>query len=339
MNTLKAEFRQGFIAGVSRSSRNTEIASGTFDVIILTSSWDARCLSIAAGDKLQAEYGLGIFFDARDKMGLRDKHDQVLNQFLKQNTTRQESISGESCDVKRIWEGIYGFLVKVRKAKRRTLRIFMDLSTCPRYYSLGVTAAAFVQSLAHSLTFFYAEAAYTEDTTKGELAFTSGRWATVSVPFLSGLFHPNKKLFYLVSAGFEGDKTFRALSRADPDRVSLMFANPGFCPEYETRALKANASLIQEFVIPKSQIINAPGADAIKTWQLLEQSKLHRIESENCCYMCCGTKPHALALALSAISSGSAAVLYNIPEEHRVHETRANGTFWTYTLKDVTAIE
>ena len=180
---------------------------------------------------------------------------------------------------------------------------------------------------------------YADEATRGELAFTRGRWATVPVPFLSGLFHPNKRLFYLVSAGFEGDKTFRAISRADPDRVSLLFAKPGYCPEYESRALMANSSLIQEFVIPKSQIINAPGADAITTWRLLEQNKLHRNDSENCCYMCCGTKPHALALALSAISSGSIAVLYNIPEEHRVHETQPNGVFWTYTLQDVTTIE
>jgi hypothetical protein len=118
-----------------------------------------------------------------------------------------------------------------------------------------------------------------------------------------------------------------------------MIAKPGYCPAYVKRAMESNENLIREFVIPKSQIINAPGSDAIASWQILDQSGLHREQKENCFYMCCGTKPHSLALALSAISSGYPAVLYNIPEEHRVHKTRPNGVFWTYTLRNTTAIE
>jgi hypothetical protein len=214
----------------------------------------------------------------------------------------------------------------------------MDLSACPRYYSLGVAAAAFAQRIAYELTFFYAEAAYTVGGKKDSPVFTDGRWATVAIPFLSGLFDPGKKTFYLVSVGFEGEKTFRAVSRADPDRVSILFAKPGFQPSYEKLALRANRDLIREFVVPKRQIINAPGADAIAAWKTLDEKGFDSEKSENCFYMCCGTKTHALALALSAIASGYPAVLYNVPEEHHVHATKASGVYWTYVLRDMTAI-
>jgi hypothetical protein len=339
MTSFKSEFRRAFIAGASQRDTSADLAAGSFDVAIYTSSWDARSISITDAKHLKSTLGICILFNTRDKAGLRDKHDAALNKFSTTTSVRTVTVTGESCQVNIIWKQIYDFLIQTRIEQRRPLRIFLDMSACPRYYSLGVTAAAFVKNLASTLTLFYAEASYSEDTERGDFAFTGGHWSTVTVPFLSGLISPGKKTFYLVSAGFEGEKTFRAVSRADPDRVSLVIAKPGYCPAYERRAMESNEHLIQEFVIPKNEIICAPASDAIATWRILDQSALHRERQENSFYMCCGTKPHALALALNAISLGYPAVLYNIPEEHRVHRTAPNGVFWTYTLQNITAIE
>jgi hypothetical protein len=144
---------------------------------------------------------------------------------------------------------------------------------------------------------------------------------------------------YLVSVGFEGDKTLRAVSRADPDKVSILFAKPGVRPEYEALAAEANRDLMREFLVPKSRILNAPASDAIATWQTIATSRVHPEDSENSLYLCCGTKPHALALALNAIALGHPAVLYNVPEEHHVHTTGPGENFWTYEIRDVTALE
>lgn len=339
MSEVRTKFRKAFIHGVSKRSDNVEELTGDdVDVVIVTSSWDARSISITKSRKMSAKLGIGIFFDTKDKRGLRDRHDPVLLNFLGKVSVRQVLVTGESCDVSVTWTKIQEHLLQVRSELRRPIRIFMDLSACSRYYSLGVAAFGFMQRIASSVTYFYSEAVYTAGSGEGELAFTGGRWATVSIPYLSGLFDPSKRTLYVVSVGFEGEKTFRAVSRADPDRVSLLFTKPGYCRAYEMRARKANANLVKEFVIPKNQVINAPASDAIEAWKRIEEFDIERKGTENRFYMCCGTKPHSLAMALSAMANGTSTVLYSIPDEHRVHETEPNGIFWTYGLHDVTAI-
>jgi hypothetical protein len=141
-----------------------------------------------------------------------------------------------------------------------------------------------------------------------------------------------------VSVGFEGPKTLRAVTRADPDRVSLLFPSPGILPAYVEITRRSNEELVQEYRIPKVQIVEAPAADVIGAWKALDAASLDRPEAENSYYLCCGTKPHAVALALRAIALEYPAVLYNLPEEHKVHETEPAGTFWRFDIRDVTAV-
>ena len=186
---------------------------------------------------------------------------------------------------------------------------------------------------------FYAEGAYDLGHGDSDIAFTGGHWSTVAVPFLSGYFEPSKPRHYLVSVGFEGEKTLRAVSRADPDRVSVLFPRPGVSPEYEKLTSAANEPLMREFLIPESQIINAPAADAVATWKTLAKAAILKPGRFNDYYLCCGPKPHALALGLNALADGRSAVLCNIPDEHRVHQTRPNGVFWTYELNDLSSVD
>ena len=151
------------------------------------------------------------------------------------------------------------------------------------------------------------------DNTNDCVAFTRGDWATVAIPFLSGIFEAGKNSFYLVSVGFEVEKILRAVSRVDPDRVSLLVADPAVSPEYECRSLEVRADIINEFQIPDSQIVRSHASDAVGTWSKLMETELQREATENGFYLCCGTKPHALALALTAFVKGHPAVLYNVP--------------------------
>jgi len=83
MSNTKCEYQRTFVAGSSRRATSVELDDGFFDVAIYTSSWDARCVSIVEANQLKSNLGICICFNTRDKEGLRDKHDIVLNNYLR----------------------------------------------------------------------------------------------------------------------------------------------------------------------------------------------------------------------------------------------------------------
>lgn len=336
---MSVTFRQRYLKGISVESDDpVRLVSGDYDLMLVASSWDARCLSITRCEKLSTLLALALFFDARDRKGLRERHDPQIESFCKSRSGEYIPIKGSSTQVDTPWQAIDDHIRRLRQLTKRSLKVLIDLSACPRYYSLGVLALCLSERLADSVTIFYAEGLYKEDRDRHEFAFTGGRWKLVPVPYLSGLCDPGKERFYLVSIGFEGMRTLRAVTRADPDRVSLLFPNPGFRPEYVEITRKNNEELINEYRIPQEQIVESSAGDAIAAWKALDDLSLDRPADENSYYLCSGTKPHSVALALRALALEYPAVLYNIPEEHAVHETEPSGTFWRFDIRDLSAL-
>jgi len=336
---MSITFRQGYLSGISVESKDpARLISDDYDLLVLASSWDARCLSITECAELKSMLCLALFFDTRDKKGLRDKHDRQIESFSKRTSREYLPIKGSSTQVGTLWQIIEEHIRRLRRRSKHSLKVLIDLSACPRYYSLGVLSLCLSERLANSITIFYAEGRYKEDREQHEFAFTGGRWKLVPVPYLSGLCDPGKERFYLVSVGFEGIKTLRAVTYADPERVSLLFPSPGFRPEYAKITRRNNADIIKEYRIPEEQIVRSSAGDAIAAWKALDGFSLDRPADENSYYLCCGTKPHSLALALRALALEYPAVLYNIPEEHAVHETEPAGTYWRFDIRDLSAL-
>lgn len=335
---MSVTFRQGYLKGTSvKSNYPTQLLRGDYDLILLTSSWDARCVSITQCEELTTTLSLALFFDVRDRNGLRDRHDPQIESFCEGRSGEYIPIKGSSTEVGTFWQKIEQHIRQLRRLKKRSLKVLIDLSACPRYYSLGVLSLCLSERLADSISIFYAEGLYKEDGGHA-LVFTGGRWRLVPVPYLSGLCDPGKERFYLISIGFEGTKTLRAIAQADPDRVSLLFPNPGYRPEYVEMTRRSNAELIKEYRIPEEQIVETNAGDAIAACKALDDRSLDRPADENSYYLCCGTKPHSLALALRGLALEYPAVLYNIPDEHVVHETEPSGTFWRFDIWDLSAL-
>ncbi len=85
-------------------------------------------------------------------------------------------------------------------------------------------------------------------------------------------------------------------------------------------------------------MITAPAGDAIAAWKALDSRKFESLDTEDPYYLCCGTKPHALAFALRALSLGEPTVLYNIPERHSFVDVEPTGKCWRFNIKDVSAL-
>lgn len=331
-------FASGSLRGRSFSaSTAAELYSGEYDLAILISSWDRRAVCVAQAERFKAGLCVVTLFTYRDRLGLRDQHDVELLEFARRCASEVCEVQSDSLDLQGTWSQLLRSMVEFRHRLRRPLRIFVDASACPRYYLLAIVATALSSGLAAHVSVTYAEGRYPAKATDSneDISFTHGQWKSVAIPTLEGRYSPGLKRFLLVSIGFEGWKTIRAVARADPDRVSILHGNPGTTAEYAQRAMQDNADLIRYYRIPPDQILCAPAGDAIAAWKTLSDSAIERPE-ENTYFLCSGTKPHSLGLGLRALCLRSPAVLYNLPEAHHVVAIEPNGNYWRFDIESLT---
>lgn len=339
MNSV-SQYRYSYLEGVSWKAGSPEellSANSEYDVAILASSWDTRSVCLTACKHLKVETFLVLMFTQRDSGGLRDAHDAMLRDFADKLGT-YVPLHGSSTQLFELWGLLRSHLTELRHKKGRALRIMVDISACPRYYTLGLLSLGFISKVASRFSLFYAEGKYPDPGSQLEIAFTGGKWRALPAPGLEGKFRPEKRRFFLVSAGFEGWKALRVLAKADPDRVSLLFPDPGVIERYAERTRRDNQSLIDQYIIPEEQILKAEAGDAIGAWKMLSERMPEQPDTENCYFLCCGTKPHAVALGLRAIATKHPAVLYAQPDEHKVVPVVPSGIYWRFDVSDVTAI-
>jgi hypothetical protein len=313
------------------------VLRGHYDLALLAPSWDHRCESITAAD-ITIGTCIILRFSTKDEFGYQEKHEKTIDEFLARQSETVVPVKGDAVNLPEIWDDLWETALRITRNADAPLRILVDLSTCPRYYSLGFIAGMLQYGLAHTIAVFYAEGKYNNEAGPHPIdyPFTMGQWNATAIPFLRGSPDPLKRRSYIVSVGFEGVKTARVLSREDPDRVGVLFPDPGVQPGYVEETWNRNKEIIAQYRIADESIVRAPAGDAIAAWKALSTAKLEHSSKESTYYLCCGTKPHALGLALRAICIGSSTVMYNLPERHSFMEVSPSGVFWSYDLVDVT---
>lgn len=335
------KYRESFLDGTSTMNESpSSLIDGHFDFALISSSWDKRCKCITDAKNFRASHGALLLFETRDELGLRENHDRILREFVERQISMPFIIEGESTDTSTMWQKVWSAIVKASNALQRPMRLFVDLSTCPRYLSIGSVTRCIQSGIASDVTVFYAEGDYPEETSEIDQheLFTTGKWDSLEIPGLQGTWDPEKKRAYLVSIGFEGTKTLWLVSRSEPDDVSILFPDPGVKPEYVERASQRNSSLLKRFRIPEERIIRAAAGDAVHAWKELSERHVDNPEQENVYYLCCGTKPHSLGLGLRAMAAHYPAVLYIVPHRHRVIDINPLGVYWRYDIRDLTAL-
>lgn len=332
---MQSSYRQAHLAGSSqRAPAVPGLVDGEYDLLVMTSSWDSRCLCLLDAD-LQAKHGIGIYFQNRGKRGLRDVHDPLVREFLSRHCGQITEVEKPSEALDELWQALWLAAWEAYVEVGRPLDVLLDLSTCPRYYAMGFLAQGIRQGIVATLTCFYAEGEYPPPSPEdpGE-EFTSGRWETRSAPMLAGTADPGNRRLYVVSVGFEGPKTFRAVSSDDPDRVVVLFPDPGVRADYPARTREKNDLLFKEFGIDDSRIVRAPAGDAIAAWRALDEANATQPD-ENPFYLCSGTKPHALAMAIHGLLTERPTVLYAKPVGHKETEISALGVYWSFRIQDL----
>jgi hypothetical protein len=253
-------------------------------------------------------------------------------------------VKGPSLSLDETWGALWDAIRNKAESTGRPLTIAVDLSTFPRFYSLAAIAGCLQLGYVSTISVLYSEGEYgassagANETELPEYPFSLGEWDVVPIPFLAGRRAPGHRKYVVISVGFEGSKTLRVLSREDPDRISLLFPDPGSRPDYPAVAEEKNKLLVEMYNVPPAQIVRANAADAIAAWKNFSQADLERPEHENTYYLSCGTKAHALGMALRALCLEFPCVLYNVPERHNFVPVTPTGRYWMYVIRDLSII-
>lgn len=341
MIKFSSEFSDGSIKATSEYCDDpNELWNGFFDFALVGSSWDKRCTAVTRCENLTAQSTVIIKPFVTSSSPILDEHNAVIFKFCHAQSKDLHVVESSTSNLAESLRDVQShFWAAISHVDRKTpARIFVDISTCPRYFSLAILGEAFRSGLVAEIVLGYSEGKYPRARPSykdlEELSFTDGPFQAVPVPGFFGEFEPSKGKFFLVSFGFDGWKTLNLLIRKEPERVAALLATkPNGSDEYEQRALAANAALIERFGTVDELIIKSDACDAVGTWRKITDSNLENFDAENIYYLCSGNKPHSVALALRAIVLGNPTLLYNQVSQHLPVEVNFAGVYWKYSIR------
>lgn len=335
----QSEIAMGYIRANSYMSQSvSELWEGEYDLSLLASSWDERCVCVTSAAGLSLGHAIVVMPKDKDAIGLRDTHDDRLCKFVEGKSASHELFSLETGDLS-AWPRLKGAFHKFLDKNPRPggARVFVDISTCPRFLSLAFLKEALHSGLVRSLDLAYSEGVYppAPPSYEGieEISFRDGPIYATPVPGYLGDFDPGKEKAIVASIGFDGWKTLNLLTREEPDAVSILLASPAATPDYEARALKSNAALIQRFLVSENEVLRARAGDAVAAANALFAARKNLFGNRNIYYLCAGNKAHSLGLALDALISDSVTLLYVRPTRRSPIPVQASGTHWRYAVE------
>jgi hypothetical protein len=337
---MRDRYTDGWIRVDSNYSQGiTSLGLGDFDLGVFVSSWDARCLEVTQIDGLRVTTSILMLFDEVDLHGRRSVADRRLSTFLEERSERVTEVRGSVANLEGTFAELWRSCLSAAVNLERPLNVLLDITTAPRYYSLGVVSFLLRSGIASTVTAIYSEGSYPEQGAEFvEIEFTRGEWHAVTVPGLEGIYEPERRKFYLVSAGFEGSKTLRVVSRADPDRVCVLAPDPGTKEGYAERMYEDNRLLLSDYArATDNSLIRASAGDVVEALRNLQEAAVERPQQENTYYLCTGTKAHSLALGIRALLLEFPAVIYHLPDAHRSPLIAPTGRYWRYDVTNLTA--
>lgn len=330
-----SEYQFGAIQARSTVATSPNIMVESFDLAILFASGDSRCLSVVER-KFRAKRIVVLADNIQNLAAVENA--KSLSNFASRVSDAVEFIEIDSIELEAGESKFFDFLGSLEEFGR-PMQVLVDLSGSSRYHVLAVISKL-LSGTACEVSVSYAEGKYPDESSVEDRheMFTKGRWEIVGIPGLEGDYDPAKVSSWLVSIGFEGSKTARAVRRGDPSMISVLVADPSANVEYVERTWNNNKWLQEDYIIPDGRIIRCPSGDAVNVWSEIEKANLDDFENENVSYITAGAKPHALGMALRSIARRSPAVIYLKPDGRKDVAVIPNGRHWTYLLTDLSAL-
>ncbi|MFI2842022.1 hypothetical protein [Mycolicibacterium sp. PDY-3] len=319
------------------------LMNGSFDLVVVGASWDKRCRTVIDSDGLNADSVMIIRYASAGTSGTSSTSYKLLESYFSIRTQRSPVVlSIDSALMIETWTEIRTALVHTYAELGRPLHIAIDLSSVPRYISMGLLGFGYKSGCAARMTFWYTAAKNYRALSDVERAadssaFTLGAWLPQPIPALSKPTSGSAPMRLLISTGLEGSLTLGLVDDLEPARVQLVYSS-GNDPSLIARVREENSILESEYFIQDGDTL---------TWSLFDVEGLtgqiiksltticvdqHDRRLENS-LLICGSKTHALAFAIAACQTDVKNVFFGLAESRREVTGDPIGPFFRCDLR------
>ncbi len=319
------------------------LLSGRHDVIIVGASWDTRCRSIMFCTDVSTDTAVLISYRNKGWTGRSRESMRLLANYFDNGVAENlVVVDMESTDMTSTWASLRQVIVDAYVRVGRPLRIAIDLSSVPRYVSLGLLGLCVRAGCAGRMTYWYTAAnEYEVEDENGEITdnyqFTVGRWLPQPIPALSRPTSGGKPMHLVVSAGIEGALTKRMVEDLEPAKLTMIYSvNRG--NDLLVKSHEENRQLESAFLLPGADSVDLP---LFKISSVV--SKLRALISDDVTdhqgrliehsLLVSGAKPHALAFAVAACLYDVKNVFFGLAEARREVTGRDFGPYYRCDLR------
>lgn len=329
----------------SVSLHSSRVSPDTFeqeyDLAIFVSSYESRCTRSSIYGGLRFKHALTILFSEMEKERAKFGHDDVILRKASSASTCHVSLEPSVTDYSQTTKEVLSVIARTLDPTRAN-RVFIDITTCPKYYFAALLAQLFLSGFATDYSFFYAEGRYSSPKKDGNIPFTESEWILHTVPGLEGGFDPTLGRGFVLSVGFESPKVRRLVSRYLPDSILLLEADPGFNSDYTDRARDAAQTVLDFSGTAATRYLQGPriaahAGDATAALSALESAQrdgIWDVDGSNWTLVPCGPKPHALSMVLFALKNRNCCFAYPSPQRYGIYKSEATGQDWMYCVSD-----
>lgn len=331
-------WRRGHVE-VRQTCRISERIEVGGDLLVLTSSWERRCLEVGRVRHDRYAAAAVVTFAEEGTSGRRAEHDAELARLAANHAESVTDLGQHSVSDVESWRNsLAEFVAGTRIALGRPLDIVVDVSCLPKYYMLTLMGYCMSSGSVRSMRLLYAEGRYAPSDGNTSLApdhaFTEGAWRSLPVPYLEGRLSPDKKVEVVASIGFETFQARKLIRVYEAERHRLVTPYPGFSPEYGDQSEKEAKALATNLDLDEREVLRCPAGDAAAAADIVVDL-LDRCGRFKEVGLCLGTKPHAIGFGVAALIRPDFTLVCRMPDRYVETETPATGVMWSYELRDL----
>ena len=311
-----------------------------YDLVLGGLSWERRTTSaFCATKQLDAEIKL-LKFSSRDADTDKRKNENL--ELLKKTFKCDVVDLSRSVAFSENVEKIERFIEDQYVATSRPLSVLLDITCVPKSYILFLLGLGFSKDFFTRLDCLYAEGAYSLDSLQqddpafgstGRAIMSDGAWESVQIPYLESAATIPADRDLLVAMGGEVGLSLPFIEKYEPSRLGLVLISeslvqtPDQLPDSERQAL---AELLAE---PNVTRFDVPLCDvaglADRAIQFCKNSKAESVSG-----VAIGSKTHALALGIAALSEDNMEVICRVPRAYKPLDVAATGQISFYEIED-----
>lgn len=220
----------------------------------------------------------------------------------------------------------------------RPLDVLLDMTCMPKKYILFMLGMAFRNEYVRAIDFLYAEGSYRAPIDANPPATMSwssseGEWSSVQVPYLeANNFIPDARGL-IVSLGAEISASVPFIERYEPTRIALVSVEDD-PTRIDTDAIETERRLLRELeALPITTAHTAPLEAVLSVAALCETFCREQTEMA-VTGLAIGSKPHALALGLVALSIPNLEIVCRLPSRYLSGDVVSTGRVFLYRVED-----